>query len=91
MKRVNHTVYKSLSSPILFLGVPYQYFIASQFLAVSVLVILSSVIFATLLALGLYLFGRFMTKHDARWLEIISIASKNGGINLADRGRRYVV
>ena len=87
---MRHKVYRSLIDPVLFLGVPYQFFIGLGFSVLILIVLTTLVVIPAVMGVSLYFFGLFMTKKDVRWLEIILISSKHHGVNYSKEGSKYV-
>ena len=87
---MRHKVYRSLIDPILFLGVPYQFFIGLGFTVLILIVLTTLIVIPIILAIVLYTFAVIMTKKDVRWLQIMLIASKHHGLDYSKGGTKYV-
>lgn len=87
---MRHKVYRSIIDPILFLGVPYQFFIGLGFAVLILIVLTTFVVFPMIFGAVLYLFAVMMTKKDVRWLQIILTASKHHGVDYSKGGTKYV-
>ena len=90
MSNTKHAVYRALTDPVLFLKVPYQFFIILGFTVLILIVLTGFIILPLVLAVFLYIFAVSMTKHDPRWVQILSINAKHHGIDFSKRGKRYV-
>ena len=89
MNNTKHAVYRALTDPVLFLKVPYQFFIILGFAVLILIVLTGFIILPLILAAFLYIFAVGMTKHDSRWVQILTISAKHHGIDLSKRGKRY--
>tara|TARA_R110000868_G_scaffold138329_1_gene352302 strand:- start:26942 stop:27208 length:267 start_codon:yes stop_codon:yes gene_type:complete len=87
---MQHKVYRSLTDPILFLGVPFQFFIGLGFAALLMIVLTTLIIIPALIAVSGYIIAVAMTKKDSCWLQILLIASKHRGIDNSNKGTTYV-
>lgn len=87
---MRHKTFRSLIDPVLFLGVPYQFFIGLGFSILILIVLTTLVIIPVVLGMVLYIFAIWMTKKDVRWLQIILISSKHHSIDYSKGGTKYV-
>lgn len=85
-----HPVFRSLTDPLLFLKVPYQFFILSCIVGVVSVVILNFRVMAIGLMLALHIIGVVMTRKDPRWFEIVRLRFLRNELDFSQKGRRYL-
>lgn len=85
-----HPVFRSLTDPLLFLKVPFQFFILSCIAGVVSVVILNFRLMAIGLMIGLHVFGIIMTRKDPRWFEIVRLRFLRNELDFSQKGRRYL-
>ncbi len=85
-----HPVFRSLTDPLLFLKVPYQFFILSCIVGVVCIVILNFRLMAIGLMLVLHIIGIIMTRKDPRWFEIVRLRFVRNEMDFSSKGRRYL-
>ena len=85
-----HPVFRSLTDPLLFLKVPYQFFILSCIMGVVSVVILNFRLMAIGLMLVLHIIGVIMTRKDPRWFEIVRLRFVRNEMDFSSKGRRYL-
>ena len=85
-----HPVFRSLTDPLLFLKVPYQFFIMSCIVGVVSVVILNFRLMAVGLMVFLHIAGIIMTRKDPRWFEIVRLRFVRNELDFSQKGRRYL-
>lgn len=85
-----HPVFRSLTDPLLFLKVPYQFFILSCIAGVVAVVLLNFRLMAIALVLALHIAGVLMTRKDPRWFEIVRLRFLRNELDFSQQGRRYL-